>query len=63
MPLGNGFLGIDLELLVAGMRLDCHPRCLGAEHQVGVLRRYRQRCVDGRGKRVNQFRPFGTEQP
>ncbi len=41
MPLGNRLLGIDLELLVARMRLDFHPRRLGTQHQVGVLRRHR----------------------
>src|SRR5688572_23766475 len=63
MPLGDGLLWIDVELSVARMRLDFHPRSPGSEHQVGVLRRYWQRGVDGRCKRMDQIWPFGTEQP
>ncbi len=63
MPLGDGLLGVDVELFVFGSGLDFDPGCFRAEHQMRVFWRHWQRRVDGRGKRVDQLRPFRAEQP
>ena len=63
VPLLEGFIGVFVEIRIAGSGRKWDPARLVRQHDVAAFRCFEQGGVDGGRKRVHQFRPMRIPNP